>query len=92
MEHIKNIKKFKNTTIPQVTCDTEILYTHFSKKDHSLETDFSFQIYISNIKNYRLRLETDLIYIFNTQHPGGLNTQSNFYHYYNETYTEPPLI
>ena len=42
--------------------------------NHLLENDFSFQVYISNCIFFRLRLETDLIHIFNTIHPNGLNS------------------
>ena len=42
--------------------------------DHNLQEDFSFQVYISKCKYYRLRLESDLIIMFNTLKPNGLNS------------------
>ena len=67
--------------------DTQILYRHFSV-NHNLEKDFSFQIFISNIIHYRLRLENDLILILNTCSPFGFNTMTNLKLYNFETYVK----
>ena len=56
--------------------DSEILYRHFAF-EHNLETDFSFQVFATNVIYYRLRLENDLILILNTRTPLGLNTNSD---------------
>ena len=83
-EHIQNIKfliKYKSN-IDKInkkienSGDSIHLYNHFAL-NHSLD-DFRFQIFISNINNYRLRLETDLIYIFNSIYPHGLNSKTSF--------------
>ncbi len=42
-------------------------------QNHNIEKDFSFQVFISNCKYYRHRLESDLIIMFNTLKPNGLN-------------------
>ena len=54
------------------------IYNHFSN-NHNLEQDFQFQIFASNIYNYRERLENDLIRLFNTKYPSGLNEMVSNY-------------
>lgn len=54
--------------------DSYFLYKHFSNSDHDIHTDIRFQIFISDCNLFRLRLETDLIYLFNTLYPNGLNS------------------
>jgi hypothetical protein len=92
-EHINKIKYFSkiksnsslfNSQLSK-TKDSEILYRHFNSNGCTLN-NFKFQVFISNIVNYRLRLESDLMYIFNTVYPFGLNTQTIEYTYYCETY------
>ena len=68
--------------------DSVHLYTHFVH-NHDLTKDFRFQIYMSNFNNYRLRMETDLMYIFNTIYPSGLNKKTcNFMNEYFITYPQ----
>ena len=89
-EHIKKIvkyKKNKNSIEPDNYKGSEILYNHFKDSEHILDIHFKFQIISENITNYRNRLETDLMYIFNTVSPYGLNTQSSDYSPYFETYS-----
>jgi hypothetical protein len=89
-EHIKKITYYKTHTETKESKDykdSQILYDHFKHSDHSLNNDFRFQIICENIKNFRNRLETDLIYIFNTEHPNGLNTQTKFKKDYFQTYS-----
>ena len=77
---MKNLIKLKDTDQSQFNeylnkfNDQKILYNHFSS-NHKLSHDLSFQVFISNIHSYRERLESDLIYIFNTCHPNGLNSK-----------------
>lgn len=54
-----------------------LLYNHFAF-NHNLESDLRFQIFSTNIINFRLRLETDLMYLLNTIHPNGLNSGPPF--------------
>ena len=79
---------FQNFLVKNQDCYN--FYKHFSL-NHNINKDLNFQIFVSNCNFYRLRLETDLIILFNTIFPGGLN--SNFSNYLNsiQTYTEPPL-
>jgi len=51
---------------------SSLIYSHFAS-NHSIESDFKFQIFLKDIIFYRLRLETDLILIFDTLSPNGLN-------------------
>ena len=79
-EHINKIIKYKNNSFIKENNnyrDSEILYNHFRDSQHDLNKHFKFQIICHNVVNYRLRLETDLIYIFNSVYPNGLNTQSS---------------
>ena len=76
------ISKFTNSTF---------LYKHFSI-NHSLTEHFSFQCFISNCNNYRIRLETDLILLFDNIHPSGLNSIKSTNIYSIENYTHPPLL
>lgn len=91
-EHIYNINFIINNKNNRTKLDKRInnsgeqqhLYEHF-KEDHTLE-DFRFQVFICNINSYRLRLETDLIYIFNTIFPMGLNSKTLLYNTNFESY------
>ena len=81
-EHLYKINKYKvsgNSSENLNYKDSEILYNHFKDSAHDLNLHFKFQIICKDIHNYRIRLETDLIYIFNTLYPNGLNTQSADY-------------
>ena len=66
------------------------LYKHFSH-DHSIETDFSFQVFYAHYNYYLSRLETDLMLIFNTFFPCGLNTIKSTNLYSLDTYIKPPI-
>ena len=81
-EHLYKIKKYKKCSTSSESVnykESEILYNHFKDSDHDLNLHFKFQVICKDIFNYRIRLETDLIYIFNTLSPFGLNTQSADY-------------
>jgi hypothetical protein len=69
-----NIKNRMTTHISQIenNIDQDVAL-HFNKPDHDKTRDFSFQIFITNIINYRLRLEKDLIKILRTREPDGIN-------------------
>jgi hypothetical protein len=79
-EHIQRINyciKYSENTLKMQNflknnTKSYILYKHFSK-NHNLESDFRFQIFINNCIVFRLRLETDLMHLFNTVFPSGLN-------------------
>ena len=83
----KNLN-FKNFLLKNRDCYN--LYKHFSS-DHNINKHFNFQIFVKDCNFFRLRLETDLIILFNTIYPNGLN--SNYSNYLNsiQTYIEPPL-
>jgi len=83
---IKKIKKTKDSIEHQKINATTILYNHFKHDDHNLEDHFKFQVLFVNIYNYRIRLETDFMYILNTIHPSGLNAQEKDYIDSFETY------
>ena len=86
-EHIKKIIKYKKMNCKEGKYnDSEILYNHFKDSEHNILSHFRFQIICHNIVNYRLRLETDLMYIFNTVFPSGLNKQSMDFNNNFETY------
>ena len=93
-EHLSRVRYFikiktnNNSTIIYDTNDSFHLYNHFSK-DHNIHVDFKFRVYIKNIINYRLRMESDLIHIFNTQFPYGLNKKTNSYDSYFHPYKPP---
>ena len=71
LKNIQDKSKLKNFF---ENCNKSVaLYKHFMI-NHNLQEDFSFQVFISNCKYFRLRLETDLILIFNTCIPQGLNS------------------
>lgn len=93
---IKKLKKIKNSldlSNELNKCgDSAFLYRHFINTEHNLIDHFRFQIYIKDIVNYRLRLESDLIHIFNTLNPNGLNTKISNFCYYFESYKNPSLI
>ena len=82
-EHLAKIKLFKKLYSDNVAfekniilCkDSEVLYRHFAI-DHDINLDFSFQVFVTNLCIYRLRLENDMILILNTRSPFGLNTMS----------------
>ena len=83
---IKKIKKTKDSIEHQKINATTILYNHFKHDDHNLEDHFKFQVLFVNIYNYKIRLETDFMYILNTIHPSGLNAQEKDYIDSFETY------
>ena len=95
-EHISRIKYFKkNKEDSEIenkllnSKDSVHLYNHFRKEDHNLKDHFRFQIYIKNIISYRLRMETDLIYIFNSLYPNGLNNSVSKNNLYLQSYRPP---
>ena len=91
-EHLYLITKNSNNSVNN-NHKSKYLYNHFSN-NHNILTDFKFQIFISNIKHYRNRLESDLIQLFDTIYPNGLNTYNNFLPQYLNTldpYYSPPL-
>ncbi len=88
-EHIRKIKKYKksnNENNNNQDLNSIYLYNHFKENNHDLKEHFKFQILCTNIINYRIRLETDLIYIFNTIYPEGLNSITPDYNNIFETY------
>ena len=88
-EHLYKINFYKKNPNIKTTNsykDSEILYNHFKNADHDLKSHFKFQVIIKDVFNYRLRLESDLIYIFNSLSPSGLNTQSSDFINNFETY------
>ena len=86
-EHISKIIKYKkiNCIENEKYNDSEILYNHFKPYDHNLKEHFRFQIICKYIFNYRLRLETLLMFIFNKISPYG-NKQSKDFNNNFETY------
>ena len=89
-EHIKKIIKYKKTNTENINIDGDLnsvyLYNHFKKNDHNFKEHFRFQILYKDIINYRIRLETDFIYIFNTMYPEGLNSNTPDHNNIFETY------
>lgn len=91
-EHLRKILKYKKVQKTEIMTenenkDTFVLYNHFNDLEHTIKDHFRFQVISVDITNYRIRLETDLIYIFNTIHPKGLNNaildfNDNFETYY----------
>lgn len=81
-EHLYNIKyciknKLNNNLVDNFLInkpENYYLYKHFSNSDHNINNDVRFQIFISDCILFRLRLETDLIFLFNTLYPNGLNS------------------
>ena len=74
-----------------INVNCKLLYEHFSI-DHDLEEDLRFQIFASNIVEFRKRFETDLMNVLNTLHPSGLNSASSFVLNSIKNYQIPPLI
>ena len=70
--------------------DCYILYKHFVF-NHNVNQDFKFQVFTKNFIYFRNRLETDLMTIFNTYHPNGLNSIASNTLYSLENYPIPPL-
>ena len=70
--------------------DSYILYKHFVF-NHNINHDFKFQIFVKDFIFYRNRLETDLMTVFNTFHPNGLNTISSSNLKSLENYSNPPI-
>ena len=70
--------------------DSYLLYKHFVF-NHNINLDFKFQIFTKNFVFYRNRLETDLMTVFNTFYPNGLNTISSTRINSLENYSIPPL-
>ena len=83
-----NLDLLENFLIKSKDC--YLLYKHFIF-NHNINNDFKFQVFTKNFVNYRNRLETDLMTIFNTHHPNGLNTISSHSLYSLENYPSPPL-
>lgn len=79
-EHLSRIKKTMEIKDNQDYLDSflknnfssSLLYKHFAF-DHNISQDLRFQVFINNIVKFRLRLETDLMFIFNSIQPFGLN-------------------
>ena len=86
LDDLHKIDKFNSNNV-----NCKLLYEHFSS-DHNLEEDLRFQIFASNIIEFRKRLETDLMYVLNTLHPSGLNSASSFVLNSIKNYQIPPLI
>jgi hypothetical protein len=79
-EHLTRIKyaiknKFNNLIYKNFIKNniaSSILYSHFAS-NHCIESDFKFQVFLKDVIFFRLRLESDLILVFNTISPNGLN-------------------
>ena len=97
VEHLRKIRKYKKSRsnndfyLTDSDKDQTYLYNHFSDPNHNLDLDFKFQVFVSNFSFHRLRMETDLIYLFNTQYPKGLNTCTNQNLQQLTTYPTPPI-
>ena len=87
-EHINKIIKYKKNKniLENENIDSLILYNHFKNDDHEIKEHFRFQVLCKDILNYRIRLETDLMYIFNTIFPNGLNNLTLDFNNNFETY------
>ena len=76
-----------------ITClkcnDSYILYKHFIF-NHNINLDFKFQVFVKDFIFYRNRLETDLMIIFDTIYPNGLNTMNSYNLKSIENYSAPP--
>jgi hypothetical protein len=72
--------------------DSFFLYKHFSESDHILVKDLKFQIFVSNCNLFRTRLESDLMYLFDTIHPNGLNSKISCNLNCLSNYKSPPLL
>ena len=70
--------------------ESSFIYSHFLF-DHNLGEDFKFQVFVNKFTIFRLRLETDLIFIFNTMNPNGLNSMRSYKLASLEEYDKPPL-
>ena len=95
-EHLRKIKYFKNNknkkdinVLLENSNDSVHLYKHFMSDDHNIEDHFRFQIFMSDIIEYRLRLETDLMYIFDTVYPNGLNKSTSKKNLFMHSYKNP---
>ena len=69
--------------------DSYILYKHFIF-NHNINLDFKFQVFVKDFIFYRNRLETDLMIIFDTIYPNGLNTMNSYNLKSIENYSAPP--
>jgi hypothetical protein len=83
----KILEKFLNDKKDQF-----FLYNHFSDSDHNLDIDLKFQIFVCNFPLFRTRLETDLMYLFNTLTPYGLNSKISCKLYELSNYKNPNLL
>ena len=99
-EHINNIKKcINNFNLNDSNFNNFVLkfqhssylYKHFAS-NHSISEHFSFQCFVSNFILYRLRLETDLILLFDNIYPRGLNSIKSTKIFSLESYMHPPLL
>ena len=70
--------------------ESSLIYSH-SLNNHDLNKDLRFQVFVNNFIFFRLRLETDLILLFKTMTPGGLNSIKSFDLKSLESYLNPPL-
>ena len=66
------LNKFNENNI-----NCKILYNHFAL-NHNIESDLTFQIFATNLITFRKRLETDLMLLFNSIYPNGLNSSTSF--------------
>lgn len=70
--------------------ESSLVYSHFLF-NHDLEKDFKFQVFVNNVKIFLLRMETDLMFIFNTMSPFGLNSSKSYKLKSLDLYERPPL-
>ena len=97
LEHLNKIRKYiksksnNEAYLVESDKDQTYLYNHFSDTSHNLDFDFRFQVFVTNFNFFRLRMETDLIHIFNSQHPNGLNTCTNQNLQLLSNYPTPPF-
>ena len=70
--------------IPNLNC---LFGTHYATSKY----DFEVEIYICNFNYFRQRLETDLIKMFNTTFPCGLNSVFSDTLKSLDNYIKPPL-
>ena len=95
-EHISRINflkknKYNNNINEKLkqSKDCVYLYDHFRKEDHNIDNNFRFQVFTVDMISYITRMETDMMYIFNTLHPYGFNTSSIKYTPYLASYNPP---
>ena len=70
--------------------ESSLIYSHFLF-GHDLGDSFRFQVFVNNFTFFRLRMETDLIFIFNTLSPTGLNSMRSYRLESLALYDKPPL-